>query len=371
MKHFRIVSLAMLMGAVWADEGLTLKLSVQEQDRMGIACAPVTQRTFGESVPIVGQVVNAPGSTLTLKSVLAGRVERIEVSPGDAVVEGQLLLILHSHELLEMQGKYLHAYQEMKLAETRHASGEELYEVEAISRMEVEQRKLEALSARLALRQAEQELLDVGVSEDELAALRNDQISHAHLSIRTPAPGIVMSLDVRQFEWIEAFAPLVKIGHPDRVEVELQMPPDEAMRLQAGDSVTFFPVGDESRVTEGRVISRVPEVDPKTRTVTVRVAFEGKGSDLYPGTFVQGQMQTGTLRQAPAVPESAVSRMDMQDLVFVRRAPDVFEARAVTLGRHDATHFEVVDGVEVGETIAVKGAFFFKSMMVKEGGEDE
>ena len=62
-------------------------------------------------------------------------------------------------------------------------------------------------------------------------------------------------------------------------------------------------------------------------------------------------------------------RIGASDYLFVRRGPDRFEARPVTLGRFNGTRFEIVEGVALGEEVAVQGVFLLKSALVR-GGEE-
>jgi Cu(I)/Ag(I) efflux system membrane fusion protein len=113
------------------------------------------------------------------------------------------------------------------------------------------------------------------------------------------------------------------------------------------------------------VVSRVPQVDPQTRTLTVRAEiYEGRGY-LFPGVFVEGQLLQGETRQSPSVPEAAVSRVGTLDYVFVRTGPETFEARQVRLGGFNGTRYEILSGVSTGEEVVVEGVFFLKSVLVK------
>ena len=86
-----------------------VSLNAQSQMRGGIVVRPVLERSFGEQIRVIGQVVRAPGSTLTVKSVLDGQVEAVNAAPGDLVRSGTILTELHSHEMMGMQGDFLKA----------------------------------------------------------------------------------------------------------------------------------------------------------------------------------------------------------------------------------------------------------------------
>ena len=54
----------------------------------------------------------------------------------------------------------------------------------------------------------------------------------------------------------------------------------------------------------------------------------------------------------------------------MRRSRDEFELRHVQLGMFNEDRYEVLDGLDVGEEVAVEGVFYLKSALVK-GDEGE
>lgn len=371
LAAFLVVSAALLVAAPSARGEQIVRLDAAARERAGVEVQSVDQRSFGDQVRVVGQVVRAPGSTFTVKSVLDGRVETLQAAPGDRVHRGQVLLQLHSHELLRIEGEVLRAVEELKLAEYRLESGRQLYAVEGISRLDLQRREQEALAARLALQSAEAELEHLGYGDAEVAAVRTRVEPHPVMAVRAPDDGVVLSVAVERQGWVRAYDELLVIGDPGRLELELQLPPDEASGIAAGDRLEFLPVGRPNLGGKARVITQVPQVDPATRTLTLRAAIESGGDTLLPGVFVEGVLWRGQARPSPSVPMSAVTRLGGSDYVFVHRGGDTFEARPVVLGRLDAGSYELLQGAAAGERVAVAGVFLLKSALLRgeEGAE--
>jgi Cu(I)/Ag(I) efflux system membrane fusion protein len=236
--------------------------------------------------------------------------------------------------------------------------------------VDLELRRLEAFAARLEFDTLREELVDHGVLSSKLESILSSKEPDPHLSIVSPIDGVVLELTAQQHEWLQEFAAIMVIGDPRQVELELQIPPDRASSVSAGDVVEFVPVGRPAATGRGTVITRVPQVDQATRTVRIRARISHEDASLYPGVFVEGSLTHGTARQAPSVPSSAVISVGGSDAVFVRRDPTAFEARPVTLGAFNGSRYEVVDGVELGEDVVVKGVFLLKSALVR-GSEGE
>jgi cobalt-zinc-cadmium efflux system membrane fusion protein len=345
-------------------------LDEQQLARAGVTVEEVGQRGFGDRQRVVGQVVRVPGSTLTLKTPIGGRVETIEVAPGDRVSAGDVMVTLHCHDLLTMQSELLRARERAKLAATRLEAGRELFEVEGISRLDLEQREQEAFAASLEQRILREELLDHGFPEVSLEAVLENRTTNPHLPVVAPVDGVVLELVIEEHEWVEEYRELLVMGDPNRVELELQLSPDQASAVSRGDTILFNAAGRPDDQGRAEAVQRVPQVDPGTRTIKLRARIVEARPWVYPGVFVEGAVVHGETRTAASVPAQAVINLEGRDVVFVKRADGAFEPREVTLGVSDKSHVEVVGGVEVGERIATGGVFLLKSTLVGGGGDE-
>jgi multidrug efflux pump subunit AcrA (membrane-fusion protein) len=297
-------------------------------------------------------------------------VEAIAVAPGERVARGQTLIQLHSHELLSLQTDLLLALDRVRLSEQRVEAGRELVTFEGISRLELERRQQEALSARLRADTLREEILDHGYPKDLLDEVIEDQDLDPHLPVVAPAGGVVLEVIVQDQEWVQAYAPLLVVGDPDRVELELQIAPDRASSIAVGDTVEFQPVGQPGVSGRATVITRVPQIDRATRTVRLRARIDTCAGACFPGAFVEATVRYGSSRTSLAIPVSAVISINGEDSVFVAAGGGEFSVRGVRLERRDGEVYEVVEGLSAGEEIAVKGVFFLKSALVKGEGEE-
>jgi RND family efflux transporter MFP subunit len=253
----------------------------------------------------------------------------------------------------------------MRLARSRWQSGQQLYELEGISRQELDRRKQEALVAEIEYEELHHELEDLGFSETDLTRLRERMQPLGRLTIRAPADGVVLEMSVQQHEWTQAFKPLLVLGHPDALELRVRLQPTDAAHVSYGDPIEFSPVGERSGPGQARVLTPIPKVDPVTRTVAIRAEILSTQTPLLPGMFVDGVVIGSGSSRALSVPESAVIRIGGDDVVFVSgREENTFEPRPVRLGRFRNKRYEVVEGLTPGEQIVVQGVFLLKSALL-------
>lgn len=365
----RWMAMGLVLAIVAPAAAQVVELDSQQRARAGVVVAPVVERGFGDTQRVVGQVVRVPGSTLTLKAVIPGRIEDLRVAPGDRVRAGEVLVALHAHELLSMQARLLQARDQARLAATRLEAGRELYAIEGISRLDLQVREQEAHAAELDFAITREELLDHGFPEAALDGVLENRAVDAHLPVIAPKDGVVLELAVEDQEWVEEYQTVLVMGDPKRVELELQIAPDQAAVVTAGDRVDFVPVGRSDLIGSATVVSKVPQVDPGTRTIKLRAEITEGSASLYPGVFVEGNIAHGEPRLAAAVPLSAIINVAGEDVVFVELSEGSFELRPVDLGAFDGVAHEVVDGVSVGDRIATGGVFLLKSTLL--GGEGD
>ena len=258
------------------------------------------------------------------------------------------------------------------MARNQVANGEALYEVEGISRIELERRQLAVFEAELAERNAVLELEDLGFDNEEIEQFP-DEMVHGELPVRAAFSGVVLEVPVATSDRVERLQNLLVVGDLDRLELALQMPPEAAGRGRPGDLVRFAPIG-QGPCCEARLQTQVPTVDPMTRTVRVRARIvDNEGSvatRLVPGTFVEGVLMPSGDEQRPghsktiSVPATAVVRVDSDDIVFVEQAPGEYRVQKVQVETVTNGTARLVGGITAGEKVVERGAFLLKSKLV-------
>lgn len=368
-----IYLLVAMLSLVAPSFGSTIRLSPEQHQRAGISTTRVIAQDSATSLRVVGSLVRSPDATNLVRSPVSGRIELVAVEPGTRVQRGQLLMVVHSHELHDLSAELRLSEREREMANNRLESGRRLLELEGISRLELERREQEALRASLAVDAIRVELEDLGLTTKEIDELTVGSL-HGELPVRSPFPGVVLEVLARSEERVQPWSPLLSIGDPNRLELDLQVQPDLAQWVSVGDLVRFAPIGVSARF-DAVVVTRVPDVDPTTRTVRIRAHVEQLDARLIPGMFVEGELHPtsapteamGGDEGAPValVPESALVRIDGGDVVFVEVDDLTYEIRRLRLGPGDGRMVPVFEGVSVGEAVVSEGAFLLKSEAVR------
>jgi Cu(I)/Ag(I) efflux system membrane fusion protein len=115
-----------------------------------------------------------------------------------------------------------------------------------------------------------------------------------------------------------------------------------------------------NRAFKGRVVFIDPLLNPKTRTVTVRLEFPNPAGELKPEMFGEVVLQ-GAAREGLSVPADAVIDSGTNSVVFVALGEGKFQPREVKLGDSDGQRVEIVSGVSDGEQVVTRANFLVDS----------
>jgi Cu(I)/Ag(I) efflux system membrane fusion protein len=321
-------------------EGLAaIDIDPARQQLIGLRTAEVATGSVGGAWRTVGRVAFDETRVKRINVKIPGYVERIFVDfVGKPVKKGEPLFSLYSPELLSAQDEYLLAVR------TRGAlaSGGQAADGDAL--VAAARRKLQ--------------LWDVPRSEFE--QLEKTGKPMKDLMFRSPVNGVVTKKDVVQGMRLEAGAMPYEIVDLSEVWVLADVYESELRHVKLGMKAQLSLNAYPNRPFEGRVRFIDPVLDPKTRTVKVRLAFPNPTSELKPEMFGEVTLQ-GQARDALRIPTDAVIDSGTNKVVFVSLGEGKFQPREVKTGDTDGTFVEVVSGVSAGEQVVTRANFLVDS----------
>lgn len=173
---------------------------------------------------------------------IPGRLERIEVHEGDAVVRGQVLAYLESRAInakMEMANAAIsEARSQFQYASNTHARMKRLYEEGAIPRQKFDEITYQYQAAR-------QKLEAMGGQRNEVKSYADEAV------LRSPMDGEVASIISREGEIISPGYPVITILNPKNQWVVFHLREDRLKSIQKGQDVRVtFPALGRSVVFE-------------------------------------------------------------------------------------------------------------------------
>src|SRR5262249_45442704 len=130
--------------------------------------------------------------------------------------------------------------------------------------------------------------------------------------------------------------------------------------IKLGDpAYVMFPGGGASPVA-ARVSYILPQVDPMTRTVKVRLDASNPGTRLKPDMFANVEFGAAGSPQLTVPAESVLDTGERQT-VFVDLGDGYLEPRQVVVGERFGDRVTIARGLSAGERVVSSGAFLIDS----------
>ena len=318
-----------------------------------------------DEVTAPAKVVLNPNRIARVALPVPGRVTRLLVTLGDAVTQGQPLLIIDSPDAHGAIAATLQAESTERQAKASLAKAKrdldrilELFEAKAVAKKEVEAAHNDHTQAQEALAQA-QAAREQARRKLTLLGLQPSDFGQ-QIAVRAPFAGKVIEIGVGPGDYrSDTSAPLLTIADLSKVWVSADVPEPSLRLIGLGEPVDIEFVAYPGETFHGRVARVADTLDPQARTLKVQVELPNPNGRLRPEMF--GRLRhPGPLHTLPGLPLAAVVQAYGRSLVFVEQAPGRFERREVVLGARQDDMVPVLSGLSAGERVVVEGAMLLK-----------
>ncbi|WP_019947946.1 efflux RND transporter periplasmic adaptor subunit [Hymenobacter aerophilus] len=283
----------------------------------------------------LSDAVAATGSVLAeeavvIKSEVAGKITSLNLREGQPVRKGQVLVSINAADIqaaLRKQEYNIRLYQDQ---EKRQRT---LLDKEYISAQEYEQANNQLLTARA-----------------DLGALR---ATLAKSTIRAPFDGVLGLTTATVGTYVSPGTEITTLSKVKPVKIEFAVPGRFASQVSVGEPVTITDEGSNQKY-EAKVYALNPQIDPASRTQTVRARYANTKNELRPGAFVKVNLELGQLEGALQVPTEAVVPEAAGYSVYLVKNGKM-EPRKISIGLRSNQLIQVTNGLAVGDTVIRTG----------------
>ncbi len=204
---------------------------------------------------------------------------------------------------------------------------------------------------------------------EKIATIESNE-SLVSYDVTSSIDGTILELHMTPGELIGDAQHIVLVANLTNVWAELNIYQQDLGKVKVGQNVEITSPHSKT-VFKGKLFYISPVVDEATRTAVARVKLNNKRGTWKPGMFISGSVLTNYKTVNIAVPVNAIQILNNQKVVFVSGA-EGFQPQVVTLGMENNKLIEVIDGLHAGDKYVAKGAYTFKSEILKESfGGDE
>jgi len=243
----------------------------------------------------------------------------------------------------------------------------QLAQAEASLAALTEEKTVQIAGARSQLAQAEANLTNLleGVSEERLAiaeaqvaqariSLANAEARLADASLTAPFDGVVTAVHVALGEW--ATGPAIELVNDNSLEVILDVDEIDIGNIAVGQPAIIALEAWPDQELQGKVTTIAPTGDALSEIVTYRVYISVDAGELPIRTGMTANASLVTVEQDNVllVPNRAIVADRQAGKYYVYRVQgDQAIKVEVTVGLRDASHTEIIDGLQEGDKLAI------------------
>ena len=298
-------------------------------NNLGVRTAVAERGTLPRRIDTVGYIGYDEDTLQHVHTRVDGWIESLAATAtGDPVKKGQLLFELYSPTLVSAQQEYLAALS----------------------------------SNNEGLRSASRDrLAALGLTNREIERLDRERAVSQRIRVYAESDGVIAHLGVREGMFVTPATEVMSIAQLDQVWVVAEVFERQSAWVEPGQRAVVELDYLPGLSLEGTVDYVNPELDPKTRTLKVRLRFDNEGARLLPNMFARVIIDGRPIPNIVHVPREAVVRGGSSNRIVVDLGDGVFESRKVLVGIESGDRVAIRRGVAEGERVVVSAQFLIDS----------
>lgn len=339
-----------------SDSGSATLFSIPPNQMAHLQVLTAEPSTLTRSLRLTGAVAYDSFLTTPVITQVSGPVTRIAVVPGQRVRRQEPLLYVASPDYSQLLATYLKAKDAEALAQKEYARAKDLYQHHALAEQNLEQAESAEVQASGDLVSAAAALKVMGVADPD-AVLKSSP--SFEVPVRAPINGEVVEQDVSAGQLLQTGATqCFIISDTGTVWVLVNIYQKDLPYVHLGDTVAIQ-TDTYPDTFRGRISYIAPALDPNTRTLQARIDTPNPGDKLKKDMYVTATVNAGAVRDAIAVPDSAILRdAENQPFVYVENSAGQFGRRPVSLGESEQGKTEITSGLKPGDRYIADGSLF-------------
>ncbi|EOX4799981.1 efflux RND transporter periplasmic adaptor subunit [Vibrio alginolyticus] len=307
----------------------TVTIDPSVENNLGVKTANVARQQLSPRIETVGYIAFDESLLWQTNVRVAGWVEKLYINAvGEKVKKGDVLFTLYSPELVKAQEELLNAYRTGRKGLVKGAT---------------------------------ERLVTLGVDRAQIKSINRRGKASQTIEIKAPADGVIASLNVREGGYLSPAQAVISAGPLDNVWVDAEVFERQAHWMKAGSQATMTLDAIPGTEWQGVVDYVYPILDPKTRTLRVRLKFPNPNGDLKPNMFANIALQPVTDDAVLTIPKSSVIRSGGMTRVVLAEGNGKYRSARIEVGREAGEQIEVLQGLKQDDKIVTSSHFMLDS----------
>ncbi len=340
----------------------TIRISPEKQQLIGVKLMTVEKAPWSHTLRVLGRVT--PDETLVylINAAVNGWIEETSpVTTGSMVKENDILATFYSLEYRNLVQNYFNL---INVSKDGSPGEKAATRPTRLSVGQLKQLRDAARDTGLAGENAQIEyyrknLYNFGMSPYQVEEMERSRTIPEFIEIRAPIAGFVIYRNVSPGLRFDRGAEFFRIADLSRVWIQVDLFETEASYFKPGMRVKME-LPYQNKTLYAGVSNILPQFDPASRTLKLRLEAKNPGYIMRPDMFVNVELPASG-PPAIIVPVGAVLDSGLKKTVFVDLGNGYFEPRQVETGRSLGERIEIIRGLISGEKIVVSGNFLIDS----------
>lgn len=323
------------------DEGI-VQIDPAMVQNIGVKTEVIRRRNLIHTIRTTGRVDYDETKLSSITTKFSGYIEKLYVDyTGKPVQQGQPLFDIYSPELVAAQQEYLQAIAYKK---NMNASND-----------------ASIADAEELLQSTKRKLLLWDISSEQIKTLEEKGEVKKTLTIYSPFSGVVIEKNIFEGMQVQAGMNLLKLAQLSPMWVYADIYENELSYVKTGETAIIELPYHAGKSLQGKVSYIYPFLENQTRTAKVRIEVANINSLLKKDMYVTVNIQPTVSVNAIAVPEQSVIHSGTRDIVVLSLGNGKFKSVEVKLGVLSDNYYEVLSGVNEGDTIVTSSQFLIDS----------
>ncbi|WP_207265790.1 efflux RND transporter periplasmic adaptor subunit [Pseudomonas sp. GW101-3H06] len=182
-----------------------------------------------------------------------------------------------------------------------------------------------------------------------------------YLTLTSPIAGVLQELNVRSGMTVATGDTLARVNGLSSVWLAVAVPESDGGSISVGQAVEARLPAFPGTILNGKVSAILPETNPDSRTLRVRVELPNTDGRLRPGLTAQVRLNRSSGQSVLWVPSEAVIRTGRRALVMLAEDAGRFRPVEVQLGQESDGKSAILKGLEEGQKVVASGQFLLDS----------
>lgn len=296
----------------------------------------VGTKDISDYLKISGTLI--PNEETEIRAEVSGRITKLYLPEGANVAQGTLLIKIFDGDL---QAQLKKLENQLLIAQNTEQRQSSLLKINGISQQEYDLSLLQVQNLK-----AEIEIIKVNIQKTEIYA---------------PFSGVIGLKNISNGAYITPNTIITTLRQITPLKLDFSVPEKYGTELRAGQKINFT-LADEKKEYEATILANDQKISPNSRNLMIRAVVNNQDDKLMAGAFAEVFFDTKPRQKSIVVPSQAIIPQARNKQIIVSKQGKASFVNVKT-GARQAEFVEVLEGIQVGDTIATTGVLFIRPDM--------